>query len=90
LTLDCPIYKKKLVLGSESTTPFEYESKLIFLDDFAIQTVDENDIAPVAYLKINNFHLEEKFGVIQLEEKPEIFEIEPEYRFEIPDSIAKK
>ena len=41
-------------------------------------------------MKINNFHLEDKFGIIQLEEKPEIIEVEPSYRFDIPDCLIKK
>jgi hypothetical protein len=60
---------------------------LNYSDKFCLQKIDENDIAPVSYLKILEFHLEAKAGVEQLAEKPAVNEISPEYRLEIPDRL---
>lgn len=57
------------------------------LDNFSLQKVDDNDIAPVSYLKILDFHLEDKPDVEQLAEKPAVIEIPPEYRLDIPDRL---
>lgn len=70
LTLDCPLYRKRIVI-----------------DNFSLQKVDDNDIAPVSYLKILDFHLEDKPDVEQLAEKPAVIEIPPEYRLDIPDRL---
>lgn len=71
LTLDCPIFVKRLVL-----------------DEVQIVNVDTNEFAPVSYLKIKKFHLEKKPNFLE-ETRSEVIEVEPEYRFHIPDTFVQ-
>jgi hypothetical protein len=70
LTLDCPLFKYKRIV----------------LDETEIVNHDQDDLAPVAYLKIRSYHLEMKCD--EQPEKQDVVIVDPLYRLEIPDSLA--
>lgn len=69
LTLDCPL--------------FEY--KRLVLDETEIVHHDQDELAPVAYLKLRSYHLESKSHKALT--KPDVILVDPAYRFQIPDSL---
>eukprot|EP01127_Copromyxa_protea_P021393 TRINITY_DN7347_c0_g1_i1.p1 TRINITY_DN7347_c0_g1~~TRINITY_DN7347_c0_g1_i1.p1 ORF type:complete len:654 (+),score=124.44 TRINITY_DN7347_c0_g1_i1:55-2016(+) len=73
LTLDCPIFRYKRLV----------------LDETEIVHHDQDQLAPVAYMKLVSYHLEDKEENNSGCEnnKHEVVYVDPSYRMEIPDSL---
>lgn len=70
MTLDCPLFKYKRIV----------------LDSTEIVHHDQDELAPVAYLKLRSYHLEPKTD--ETAPPPQVIMVEPELRYQIPDSFV--
>ena len=59
--------------------------KKLIIDESEVIHHDKDELAPVAYLKIKKYHLEAKNPQMTYD-KPDVVLVDPEYRFEIPDT----